>query len=122
MEPSSRRVAVVWFSAGSTRVMMAADAVTEIGDAEGVDYPHICTRLGLQEMPTDMEQRLICIRAGSKKAFFVVDEPMTFDALSVDQLFPTPRSLPMDRLAPIVGFAREDRGVGLVLEASYLVD
>ncbi|ACY19249.1 hypothetical protein [Haliangium ochraceum] len=119
-------IPVLGFRAGVLRVAIAAEDVTEVA-FDQPDSVHIAEILGVKPAPPCAARRTIEVRALDERrehfevASFVADPPVVLFACRREQIVPMPQIDLLSRWRPVMGFAKLDSGMHILLDLASVI-
>lgn len=119
-------IPVLGFRAGALCLAVAAEDVTAVESARP-DVVHIAHILDIEPGRHRAAQRVIHVRAGSAgdgsrtASAFLADPPVEVLLCRAGHIVPMAKSLPLLRLQPIMGFARIDERLHLLLDIESVI-
>ena len=119
-------IPVLGFRAGELCLAVAAEDVTAVESARpGV--VHIAEILAVEPAPPSATQRVIHVRAVSAEdgtqtaSAFLADPPVEVLLCHPGHIVPMARSVPLLRLQPVMGFARIDERLHMLLDIEGVI-
>lgn len=109
------------FFGGAQRLGVVAAAVERM-DEGSAGCPHVAALLGLPQDSAPVEQRTVTLSAYGKRARVLIDGPVRFRSVAAHDLLPTAPLLRRGRVQGVLGFAREEAHMVLLLDVGWLVE
>jgi chemotaxis signal transduction protein len=116
-------IPVLGFRAGELYLAVAAEDVTAV-EAARPDVVHIAEILDVEPAPPSEAQRVIHVRAADgarTSSAFLADPPVEVLSCSAGHIVPMAGNTPSLRLQPIMGFARIDERLHMLLDIEGII-
>lgn len=119
-------IPVLGFRAGELHLAVAAEDVTAVESARP-DVVHIAELLDVAPGPHRRKQRVIHVRAisaedgAATESAFLADPPVEVMLCQAGHIVPVARSVPLLRLRAVMGFARIDERLHLLLDIESII-
>lgn len=120
-------IPILQFRAGELRLGIVAAAVTRLGEV-APECPHLGTLLGLggagpgQVPLPEVPRCLLMLKVSDRATRVVVDGPVLLGNIEARDLLPTARSLHRLLSRAVIGFAKDQEHLMLLLDVVWLVD
>lgn len=118
---ASNKVALLHFRSGQLRLGLAASAVEGLFE-HSANTPHIAGILSMPVAEARNELRTMVLQACGKRARFLIEGPVATRELCMSDFLHVQLRLLHSLPPALIGFARSDEHILLILNAAWLVE